>query len=377
MENEIKKQIKLLHEKAYTYIEEYIREDIILDYLIRIMETPAPSTTASMTRGRLIKNLLSKNNFLETTSLSFFQNYKKTGNTVIFTGSLKEKKPLWYFAHLDTISYLIKTKQNNEYILTPYCYHLLEESRKVPAGVLRYNIQKNRYENIIDGILFNNDEGNPCFKTKKPVNLQSGDRVYIKSETEYNKENGIIRGNIDNAGVVAALLAAAPVLAELNIDTMLAFPDEEEGPSGKGSQTFARGSSRLIDELSAPKLAIVADMQGGSLDKDSDTAVIGEGIGLAEFSSETRGAVTPPHTYLKAELVAKEIENLGIKVQKNSNYTPRSDDVNVMRKTPNIILLGIPGTDRHYDKQKPAASLKDIVNLSKAFIYYSMLEKLV
>lgn len=377
MEKKIKNEIKLLHAKADKYIKKYITDEIVLEYLKEIMDTPAPSTTVSLTRAKLFKSLLDKNKISDIEGFKFYDNYKNTGNPVIFTGKSEQTKPLWYFAHLDIISYLIKRKENDIYFLTPFCYHLLEGNREVAAGVLRYNIKKDKYEEILVGTLFNDKEGAPCFKTKKDIELEAGDRVFIKNETEYNKDSGIIKGDLDNAGVAAALLAASPVLAELGIEAMLAFPDEEEGPSGQGSQTFARGSMRLIDRMEPPKLAIVADLQGGSLDPDSDTAVIGSGIGLAEFSSDSRGAVTPPHLYSKAKLVAKEIKKYDIKVQENSNYAPRSDDVNVIKKTPNIILLGIPGTDRHYDSQKPTASLKDIINLSKAFVYYSIIKKVI
>jgi hypothetical protein len=65
--------------------------------------------------------------------------------------------------------------------------------------------------------------------------------------TSYNDlgQGGLFTGLMDNAGGVAALAVAAPVLAEAGVEAMLAFPDEEEGPVGAGNQTMCRGSARI------------------------------------------------------------------------------------------------------------------------------------
>ena len=55
--------------------------------------------------------------------------------------------------------------------------------------------------------------------------------------------------------------------------------------------------------------------------------------------------------------------------ESNNAYTSRSDDVSVLLKTPNILLLGFPGLDRHFDTAEPKANLSDIVDLSKALVY--------
>jgi hypothetical protein len=65
---------------------------------------------------------------------------------------------------------------------------------------------------------------------------------------------------------------------------------------------------------------------------------------------------------------------LGTRVQESNNaYSSRSDDVSVMLKTPNIILLGFPGVNRHFDKGEPRAHLDDVVDLAKSLVYFSAL----
>lgn len=48
-----------------------------------------------------------------------------------------------------------------------------------------------------------------------------------------------------------------------------------------------------------------------------------------------------------------------------------------MLRTPNILLLGFPGFNRHFDNGDPGADLSDIVDLTKALIYMSLLQPLV
>jgi hypothetical protein len=45
-------------------------------------------------------------------------------------------------------------------------------------------------------------------------------------------------------------------------------------------------------------------------------------------------------------------------------------------KTPNILLLGFPGFNRHFDKGEPRANLQDVVHLSKSLIHASVLAPL-
>jgi hypothetical protein len=68
------------------------------------------------------------------------------------------------------------------------------------------------------------------------------------------------------------------------------------------------------------------------------------------------------------------MRDLGVKIQESNNaYSSRSDDVSVMLKTPNILLLGFPGFNRHFDRGEPRAHLDDVVDLAKAVVYMSAL----
>jgi len=93
---------------------------------------------------------------------------------------------------------------------------------------------------------------------------------------------------------------------------------------------------------------------------------------LAEFASLARGAVTPPHLYALARHFGEALAPAGVRIQESNNaYTSRSDDVSVLLKTPNILLLGFAGFNRHFDLGPPRANLHDLVDLAKALVYFS------
>ena len=226
------------------------------------------------------------------------------------------------------------------------------------------------------------ENGIPVFRTESSAPaLGPGDRVAMVSSYREDPASGIFTGPMDNAGGVAALALAAPVLARAGIEALLAFPDEEEGPVAPGNQMMGRGGSRLISLLPAPELAIVADVQQGGGDPDADTrggivnsSRLGAGAVLTEFASLGRGAVTPPDLYALARHMAGLLGDVGVRIQESNNaYSSRSDDVSVMLKTPNILLLGFPGFNRHYDRGEPRAHLDDVVHLAKALVYMAAL----
>jgi hypothetical protein len=102
---------------------------------------------------------------------------------------------------------------------------------------------------------------------------------------------------------------------------------------------------------------------------------VGAGAVLAEFASLGRGAVTPPHLYELARRQAARAAAVGVSVQQSNNaYTSRSDDVSVILRTPNVLLLGFPGFNRHFDLGEPRANLHDLIDLSKAYVYFSALQ---
>ena len=299
---------------------------------------------------------------------------------MILTGSPEPEKPLWYFAHLDTISYLVQPCHGGSYPLVPFGYHMIGNGRR-PARAYRFDLAQERYLVAAVGELIS-EEGRPFFRPDDPTaEIGAGDRVVFFTPYREDEATGAFTGHVDNAGAVAALAVAAPVLVRAGIQALLAFPDEEEGPRGAGSQVMGRGGSRIISLLPAPEIAIIADVQqaGGGPDAHTEGGVenttrLGQGAVLAEFSSLARGAVTPPHLYALARGMVEMLAPLGVRVQESNNaYTSRSDDVSVLLKTPNILLLGFPGFSRHFDLGEPRANLNDVVHLAKAFVYYAAL----
>jgi len=361
-------------------VDRHITAERVARYLRAIADTPAPSTAASAMRGPILRKLLDEDGGTSD-RLALDCNFSNTGSTVIMTGRSLGAKPLWYFAHLDTISYLVIPSSGERQALVPFCYHLTQDGRR-DALCYRYALDKGSYVVASRGFL-ESDAGNPFFRSSDPsFKATSGDRVVPVSSCR-DASDGHWTGHFDNAGGVTALAVAAPVLAGAGFDAMLAFPDEEEGPVGSGNQVIGRGGSRIIDRLAPPDLAVIVDMQQsgedqGEVGKQINSIRLGKGAVLSEFSSLGRGSVTPPHLFALARRLVCLISDYGVSVQEPRNsYTSRSDDVSVMLKTPNILLLGFPGLDRHFDTDLPKANVEDIVNLSKALVYVALLHPIV
>ena len=175
------------------------------------------------------------------------------------------------------------------------------------------------------------------------------------------------------------MLVAAPLVARLGVEAMFGFTDEEEGPQGSGNQVIGRGGRRLIDHLDTPKLAISSDVQQG-LDREqnhaSNAIYIGKGPVISECASLGRGTLTPPHLYALVRRFSDYLPEFGVFVQESfGTYISRSDDINAFQKTPNVVLLGFPGNNRHFDEGIPKTNLQDIVQLAKCVVYFSILPK--
>lgn len=362
-------------------VERHITRARVRRYLAALVDTPAPSTAASALRTPVLRRLLDQDGAFAEARLHLHADFGKTGSTVVLTGSAKVAKPLWYFAHLDTISYLIQPFDGERYPLVPFCYHMIGDGIRT-ARAYRYDLAGGGYAVPAEGHL-ESVAGVPFFRPAHgAARLRAGDRIVPVSPYHEDSETGHFTGHMDNAGGVAALAVAAPVLAAAGMEAMLALPDEEEGPRGSGNQVMGRGGTRIVNLLPVPDLAIIADVQqaGGEDDADARGGVenatrLGAGAVLAEFSSLARGAVTPPQLYALARHVAGLLGDVGVTVQESNNaYTSRSDDVGVLLKTPNILLLGFPGFNRHFDRGEPRAHLDDVVHLAKSLVYMSVLQ---
>jgi hypothetical protein len=350
-------------------VDSHITVERIRRYVASISSVASPSTAASVFRGPILRELLQETKAFENGNLHFHLNFEKTGNSVIFTGTKNIRKKLWYVAHLDTVSYLIQPREGSRYPLVPFCHHLIQNGKRL-AVAYRFVPSNFGYEIVARGCL-ESEDSRPFFRPESgDLNLKPGDRVVFSTSYREDRLTGDITADIDNAGGVAALLAAAPLLAAAKVEALIAFPDEEEGPPGSGNQMIGRGSSRILNLLPVPELVVVSDVQqtGG------EGAKLGGGAILSEFSSLTRGAVTPPHLYALAVEFVAALQEVGVKIQlSNNSYTSRSDDVSVMLKTPNILLLGFPGFNRHFDLGEPTANIYDLVNLAKSMVYFAAL----
>jgi hypothetical protein len=282
--------IARIFEKLRPATDAHITRDRVRRYLSAIADTPAPSTAASALRVPVLRQLLEQDDVLGP-RLGFDANFGNTGSAAILTGAEGSPKPLWYFAHLDTISYLVQPFDGAAYPLVPFCYHMMVDGQ-CTAWAYRYDLAANGYAVVGTGKLVSR-QGTPFFQPDagSPV-LGPGDRVVPTTRYRETSASGDFVGHVDNAGAVAALAVAAPVLAEAGVAALLAFPDEEEGPPGAGNQMIGRGGTRIVDLLPTPDLAIVADVQqaGGDDSADARGGVVnscrmGQGAMLAEFSS--------------------------------------------------------------------------------------------
>jgi hypothetical protein len=303
---------------------------------------------------------------------SFDPDLMGTGNAVLTLGR-EAVPPLWLVAHLDTISYLVLPEAGGRHPLVPHCAHLTDTGER-EAHALRYDLASGRMKVCAEGRLVS-EAGDPFFVAEGGERLGPGDRVVPFAPFTVD-EGGLVTGHLDNAGGVAALAVAASVLARAGISARLIFPDEEEGALAAGNQSMSRGMARLASRLDPPDLAVVADTHR-AVPADDGAATpgsLGAGAVMAEFSSLARGSVTPPPLYAAARAFMAGLAGAGVRVgQPLGGYTSRGDDASLMLRTPRILLLGYPGTDRHFDRALPTAHLADIVDLAKALAYASAL----
>jgi len=354
-------------------VESYCEPDRLMRYLRALADTPAPSGVSSLMRTPVLRSLLEEDGGLDDDTLRLDPDYAGTGTATLSCGK-GAQSGLWYIAHLDSISYLVQPAEQGRHPLVPYCYHLTKVGER-RARALRYDLETGTFVTCAEGRLIS-DEGGPSFVADGHVVLRTGDRVVpVAPFTAHN--DGRLTGHFDNAGGVAAMAVAAPVLAKLSGSAFFAMPDEEEGPAATGSQSISRGALRLMAAAPAPRLTVVIDMQQTAAEGNTGpngAGVPGSGAVLSEFSSLARGAVTPPHLYAAVRAFTSGLATRGATVKETSNfYTSRSDDVAVMQRSPGIVLLGFPGADRHFDTDLPSAHIDDFVSLSRALVYMSVL----
>jgi len=335
--------------------EAYFGLDAVHEVLAQIADTLAPSQTAACTRAPAIDRIL------ETFNLSdvlFDQNYKGTGNGLLC--SIHTAPSILFIAHIDQISYLIdQQKSNDTWQLLPYCKHL---SRiETTAIALRYSIASDAYVRVARGVLYSEvieGELTPFFRILEGE-LQVGDRIVYEHPLE--RDGDCVVGNIDNAAGATACLIAANALyrAFPRINIGFVFSDEEEGPSSN-PMFFARGVRRLMRTIPMPEACVIIDGHGGRNGQD-----IGKGTFFTEKTGGGTATVTPPKLFATVKALAQELQAIDVFMFEDLGRVSRSDDIPCLDVTANVIAVGYPSVNRHYDNGFPAASLKDIQNLAK------------
>lgn len=352
-------------------LQQEVTDDRLFTCLKPISDCYAPSQTVPYTRGKVIEQWLEAQGHFQ--NLNFIRNFNKTGNSVLLIGKYPTEKKAWLLAHLDIISYMVDRPEGDRYVLMPFCYHMMHPGRRT-AVALEYDLDQRRLEIVSKGYIITETDGTVAFEPSTPVKLTPGTRICFQSELSWDRPSGKIIGSLDNSAGVAALLLAATFLADYDIELMIGFDDEEEGVSGAGSITIARGAARLLPYFSQPELVISCDFHEAAsmLEGGGPQGInIGEGAVFAEKASKGRGEVTPPHVYAFQQQLALELEQEGILLRENfGGYVGRSDGSNAMLRTPNVAVFGYLGENRHFENSASTANLHDLVNLSKAIICY-------
>lgn len=332
----------------------------VYEVLKTVADTPAPSQTASMTRGRVIEELLEKRGVLKGEA-TYTRNAFDSGCDMLQRGT----GGIRLIAHMDEISYVVAGEKNGRsWPLAAFCYHLADGPRR--ARTVRYSAKTGYYVAARGEV--RNEEG-LCFVLEEGDDLEPGDRVVLDYPIELDEPGGRVTGHLDNAAGVACALLAAEVLCQAGIPFSALFTDEEEGPAGQSSQTISRGAARVYPHLGPAALDVVIDVHGLGEEelRDSDSHRSRWGASLAEFSSHARGSVTPPHVYATIKDVVGALADHDVSVRQNiGGYVSRSDDVIAMMHSTRVAILGYPGVNRHFDEGLAAANLTDLRDLSVA-----------
>lgn len=321
-------------------------------------DTPAPSQVAAWTRGPIVESFLSA---WELNNARWDPNFRGTGNGLLRIGGKRQSPPIWIVAHWDAISFLIDKKMDDQYLLIPFHHHVMTEGTQ-PGLVLRYDVSEAKYATICEGIIVGGQTAS--FAPIKDVELRKGDRVVYHTPMQQLKGD-LYSGQMDNAaGCAAALLAGAFLSRIPDLNALVCFVDEEEGPVAHGNTAFARGSKRLLRELSTPKIALAVDLH--NVGRGERNPHLGKGAVFHEQASHARGAVTPPWLYdTVRELAARYAPDVRL-LESTSGGVHRGDCTSLMEVTPNVVLCGPPSTGRHYVDGPYVCSSSDVAQLARS-----------
>src|SRR5512140_2613262 len=369
--------LKELDPNLFACLQHEISEESIYALLKPLADTYAPSQSVPFTRARVLRKLLEADGTLSLPNVCLDTNYKNTGNTVLLLGEEENRKQVWVLAHLDIISYLIEPAVDGRYPLSPLCYHMMLPGVSLPGVALGYNLDRQGYEVVCEGQILTDEMHQIFFIPREPARLRPGQRVCFASQMDWDRQTGELRGSIDDIAGVAALLAAARFLARYKIELLLGLTDEEEGVSGESNQTICRGGARLLRFFEQPELVIATDIHESAPmleGKGPSGFHPGDGASFAEKASHNRGEITPPHLYELMRCLAEELRPQGIRLTENlDGYLSRTEGVNAMLRTPNVVLMGFLGENRHFQVQETTANIKDLVDLARSVVCFALL----
>jgi putative aminopeptidase FrvX len=356
-----------------------LTEEITLERAYRVLaaleSVAAPSQTVRWTRAPAMTRLMREDGLLGGPGVAWHEDYEGSGNAVLLLGRASARKRVWLLAHLDQISYLVNPGENGRYPLMPLCYHMQQDGRR-RALALAHDLHqgglvgraRGAIEAAGDEIAFVVAEGGP---------LGPGMRVVYDSRLTWDRETNALRGYLDDSVACAAMLLAAAVLQHYPVEVLFGFTDEEEGPPGDATQSFGRGGRRLIGRVPPPDLVIASDVHEAEPSRHDRGPLglrPGDGAVFAERSSNGRGAVTPPHLYAVQQHLAVALRSCGTRLRENwGGYVARGEDINAMAITPNVALLGVLCSNRHYAQDQPAANLADVLDLARSMVAYTLL----
>lgn len=341
-----------------------------------LADVSGPTTTVSYTRGPVVQEIVDSAQADGTchTNIRVDTNYLSSGNVVLAIGDVVSK-PIWSMAHLDNISFLTGNYLKDRYALTPYCDARQTKGRR-PASALIYDTKSNSMQTIAAGWLCF-DGSQHTFETER-ADLPPATRVVYQSSAQWDRESGMVSGNIDNAYGCSALILAAIVLSSWDVQSMFVLADEEEGVVVPGPAAFSRGASRLINRIDPtcyPSLITISDHHEEVTDLAAGKLSLsrfGNGAQFGAFASGTKGGVTSPRLLAYQRAMACFLEQNQILLNENAGYISRSDCVSAMMATPNVSLIGYPGAYSHFI-DTPRAHIDDLVNLAKSLVVLHLL----
>jgi hypothetical protein len=357
--------------------ENILSETTLWSVLRAVADTHAPSQTVADTRAPVLAHLFK---LLGAERLTFERNYMNSGAAVAFVGDSTPAPQILVLAHADELSYL-SADQSAVETSGRYPLEAFGSDRAVDAHAaiaLRWNREQQRLSCVARGEIrrtpvdvVKGEIRRTAGDVERPLpvfvptsgSMELGDRCVYHHPLTLD-DRGLLRGSLDNAAGVSACVLAATALSRMRtpVSVAFAFPDEEEGPA-IDNIGFSRGARRLLRKLE-PTVACV-NVDGHDLSPGSH---LGGGAVFALRSSHFRGAVTPPRLWSDMKEVAARLAGDGVRLVANGGYVSRSDDVAAAEALANVILLGYPISDPHFNHAAPSAAISDLTHLARAMV---------